>query len=214
MRLSPREIEDRLEEAAHTLRNLPEKDRPRGYGNSWPPVVHDARHAYGYTPERPMRVIPSAAAISRMEECFDWLLMLNPEDARIVWLRAEGARWRQVCIRAGVVRSTAWRRWVAALLTISKKLEKLDKTKGKGKGAKPLTATTRNQPHESGAATEDEPTRTCWCSARAIPARRPRPAGQSSSARSKGRTPTAKPTRRTTNDCPDPRNAPGHRRRA
>lgn len=65
-----------------------------------------------------MRVIPSAAAISRMEECFDWLLMLNPEDARIVWLRAEGARWRQVCIRAGVVRSTAWRRWVAALLTI------------------------------------------------------------------------------------------------
>lgn len=95
-----------------------------------------------------MRVIPSAAAISCMEECFDWLLMLNPEDARIVWLRAEGARWRQVCIRAGVVRSTAWRRWVAALLTISKKLEKLDKTKGKGKGVKPLTAITRTPPRE------------------------------------------------------------------
>ncbi len=158
MRLTPREIEDRLEEAAYTLRNLPEKDRPRGYGSSWPPVVHDAKHAYGYTPERPMRVIPSAAAISRMEECFDWLLMLNPEDARIVWLRAEGARWRQVCIRAGVVRSTAWRRWVAALLTISKKLEKLDKSKGKGKGkgAKPLTATTRNQLRERGAETEDK----------------------------------------------------------
>ena len=31
-------------------------------------------------------------------------------------------RWRQVCIRAGVVRSTAWRLWVAALLTIAKKL--------------------------------------------------------------------------------------------
>ena len=107
LRLTPREIEDRLEEAAYTLRNLPEKDRPRGYGNSWPPVVHDAKHAYGYTPERSMRVIPSAAAISRMEECFHWLLMLNPEDARIVWLRAGGARWRQVCIRAGVVRSTA-----------------------------------------------------------------------------------------------------------
>ena len=118
-------------------------------------MVHDAKHAYGYTPERPMRVIPSAAAISRMEECFDWLLMLNPEDARIVWLRAEGARWRQVCIRAGVVRSAAWRRWVAALLTISKKLEKLDKSKGKGKGAKPLTATARNQPREGGAATTD-----------------------------------------------------------
>ena len=64
MRLTPREVQDRLEEAAYTLRNLPEKDRPRGYGNSWPPVVHDAKQAYGYTPERPMRVIPSAAAIS------------------------------------------------------------------------------------------------------------------------------------------------------
>ncbi len=90
-----------------------------------------------------------------MEECFDWLLMLNPEDARIVWLRAEGARWRQVCIRAGVVRSTAWRRWVAALLTISKKLEKLDKSKGKAKAAKPLTATARNPPREGDADTSD-----------------------------------------------------------
>ncbi len=87
MTLTPREIEDRLEEAAWTLRQLPEKDRPRGYGRSWPDVVHEAKHAYGYTEARPMKVIPSAAAISRMEECFDWLLMLDPEDARIVWLR-------------------------------------------------------------------------------------------------------------------------------
>ena len=57
--------------------------------------------------------------------------------------------------RTAPAHSTAWRRWVAALLTISKKLEKLDKTKGKGKGAKPLTATTRTTPRESGAETED-----------------------------------------------------------
>ena len=34
-----------------------------------------------------MRVIPSAAAITKMEECFDWLMLIDPEDARIVWLR-------------------------------------------------------------------------------------------------------------------------------
>ena len=122
MTLSPRDIEDRFDEAAYTLRRLPEKDRPRGYSSFWPAVVHDAKHAYGYTPEAPMRVIPSAAAITRIKECLDWLLLVDPEDAQIVWLRAKGARWRQVCIRAGVVRSTAWRRWVAALLTIAKKL--------------------------------------------------------------------------------------------
>ena len=105
MTLTPRDIEDRFEEAAYTLRRLPEKDRPRGYGGSWPPVVHEVKHAYGYTSEAPMRVIPSAAAITRMEECFDWLMLIHPEDARIVWLRADGMRWRVIppfltgCIR-------------------------------------------------------------------------------------------------------------------
>lgn len=44
---------------------------------------------------------------------------------------------------------------MAALLTISKKLEKLNKSKGKGKGAKPLTATARNPPREPGAEADD-----------------------------------------------------------
>ena len=153
MTLSPRDIEDRFEEAAYTLRRLPEKDRPRGYSSYWPAVVHDAKHAYGYTPEAPMRVIPSAAAITRMEECLDWLLLVDPEDARIVWLRAEGARWRQVCIRAGCVRSTAWRRWAAALLTISKKLNSHTKSKRKPK----VPDETGAIPRESVVNTQDNP---------------------------------------------------------
>ena len=153
MTLSPRDIEDRFEEAAYTLRRLPEKDRPRGYSSYWPAVVHDAKHAYGYTPEAPMRVIPSAAAITRMEECLDWLLLVDPEDARIVWLRAEGARWRQVCIRAGCVRSTAWRRWAAALLTISKKLNSQTKSKRKLK----VPDETGAIPRESVVNTQDNP---------------------------------------------------------
>ena len=155
MTLTPRDIEDRFEEAAYVLRRLPEKDRPRGYRSSWPPIVQEAKHAYGYTPEAPMRVIPSAAAITRMEECLDWLLLVDPEDARIVWLRAEGARWRQVCIRAGCVRSTAWRRWAAALLTISKKLNSEAKSKRKLKVPKMPAATTGAIPRETAANTQD-----------------------------------------------------------
>ena len=34
MTLTPSEIEDRFEEAALTLRRLPEKDKPRGCGSS------------------------------------------------------------------------------------------------------------------------------------------------------------------------------------
>lgn len=123
MTITVREVEDRFEEAALTLRRLPDPpgSGARGYGSGWPEYVRDARHAYGYHEVR-MRVVPSAADIQRMEDCLDWLRLIDPEDARIVWLRANGMRWRQVCIRAGCVRQTAWRRWAAALLTVANHL--------------------------------------------------------------------------------------------
>lgn len=129
MDFTARTIEDRMEEAALTLRRLPNPpgSGPKGFGQSWPEYVHDAKHAYGYHETR-MRVVPSAAEIQRMDECIDWLRFIGPEDARIVWLRAEGWRWRQVCIQAGCVRQTAWRRWVAALQTIANHLNKQDKS--------------------------------------------------------------------------------------
>ena len=119
MNLTPREIEDRFEEAAITLRRIPNPpgSGPRGYGQSWPEYVHEAKHAYGYDEVR-IRIIPSAAEIQRMEECIDWLRWLAPDDAKLIWFRAEGYRWRQVCIKIGCVRQTAWRRWVAAILTV------------------------------------------------------------------------------------------------
>jgi hypothetical protein len=101
MSVSVSQIEERFAGAAWTLRRLPEKDRPRGYRSSWPPIVRDAKHAYGYTPQAPMRVVPSAAAITRVEECFDWLMMIDLEDApdRLVSRRERAVK--HICIRAG-----------------------------------------------------------------------------------------------------------------
>ncbi len=122
-KLTPSDLEDLFEEAARTLRRLPNPpgSGPKGYGSTWPDYVQDTRHAYGYNEVR-MRVVPSAADIAQMEACLDWLRLVSPEDAKIIWLRAEGHRWRYVCIQAGCVRQTAWRRWVAALATIAKKV--------------------------------------------------------------------------------------------
>lgn len=134
--ITPREIEDRFEEAAQTLRRLPHPpgSGARGYGRSWPEYVHEAKHAYGYEEAR-MRVIPSAAEIQRMEETIEWLKLISgdteqvaADNRRIVWMRAEGCRWRQVCIQVGCVRSTAWRRWTAALITIANHLNKRKKS--------------------------------------------------------------------------------------
>ncbi len=121
-KLTASEIADRMEDAARTLRRLPDPpgSGPKGYGRSWPEYVHEAKHAYGYHEAR-LRVRPSSRDIAQMEECFDWLRLVAPEDARIIWMRAEGRRWREVCIEAGCVRQTAWRRWVAALATIARR---------------------------------------------------------------------------------------------
>jgi len=117
------EIADRMEDAARTLRRLPNPpgSGPKGYGRSWPEYVQEAKHAYGYHEAR-MHVWPSPRDIAEMEECLDWLQLVTPADARIIWMRGEGHRWRAVCIEAGCVRQTAWRRWVAALATIAKAL--------------------------------------------------------------------------------------------
>lgn len=127
--LTEQYVEDRIEEAARTLRRIPNPpgSGPKGFSSSWPEYVQDKRHGYGLH-EAPMRIIPSAAEIDRMEEVFDWLRLVDSETARLLWYRASGMRWRQVCIQIGCVRQTAWRRYVAALITVRKRLEKQRKT--------------------------------------------------------------------------------------
>ena len=95
MPINPSEIEDRFEEAALTLRRPPNPpgSGPKGDGSSWPEYVHDAKHAYGYREAR-MRVVPSAKDIERMEECIEWLRLVEASEGRIIWLRAERVRWR------------------------------------------------------------------------------------------------------------------------
>ncbi|NDR55697.1 DUF6362 family protein [Aliiruegeria sabulilitoris] len=130
--LTPTEIGERFEEAALTLKRMPNPpgSGPSGYGSSWPAYVQEAKHAYGYHEAR-MRVVPNAAEIQRMEEALDWLRLINhPEpgraaiDRRIVWMRADGHRWRTVCRTVGLGRSQAWRRWSAALIQLSRALGK------------------------------------------------------------------------------------------
>ena len=142
--MTPRDIEERLEEAALTLKRLPNPPTSgaRGYGRSWPEYVHEAKYAYGYEPAR-MRVVPNAREIQRMEEALEWLALIGGEseqhaadNRRIVWMRAEGHRWQTICRHVGCVRSTAWRRWSASLLTVSKALKRRDKLGCGGGGAK------------------------------------------------------------------------------
>ena len=117
---TPSLVEARLAEAASVLKRLP-NDRRRGYFSTWPEVIHSFADQVGQEP-RPMRVLPSPQAISRMEETLTWTTCLEPIDGKIVWLRAFGERWKRICWTVGLQRSAASQRWLYALCVISWRL--------------------------------------------------------------------------------------------
>ena len=114
-------VEEWLEAAANVLKRLPE-ERVRGYASAWPPIVHDLADQAEQEPVALRRPPPSASAITRMDEAMVWLAWLDPTDAKLVWLRASGHRWKAVCWKLGISRATAHRHWLYALSVIAWRL--------------------------------------------------------------------------------------------
>ena len=114
-RWTPPLVEERLAEAADTLRRLPDT-RVQGHASTWPLYVQEALGTEEVTLRRPP---PSAAAITRMDEALPWLRHLDPDDAKIVWLRADGDPWKVICWKVGMTRSAAHRHWLFALCVIA-----------------------------------------------------------------------------------------------
>jgi hypothetical protein len=70
----------------------------------------------------PMRVWPSAAAITRLEQTSDWVLWIEEAERKLVWSRAARVPWKQISVEMGCDRTTAWRRWQLALTKIAARL--------------------------------------------------------------------------------------------
>ena len=114
-------VEERLRSAARTLRRLPNV-KVQGYFSTWPTIIREPLEILQMEPE-PMRITPSMADITEMEEVlFVWLKWLEPEERRLVWLRAERVRWKLICGRFGVGRTKAWEMYRRALASIATKL--------------------------------------------------------------------------------------------
>jgi len=118
---TPKLVEARLEEAADTLRRLP-KVKVQGFLSTWPPIIRDFWEAFGWHDVEVRPGPPAPKAIDRMDESLRWMRWLEPEEVRLVWLRAEGVRWKAIAHRFGMDRSTAWRHWTYALIKIASRL--------------------------------------------------------------------------------------------
>ena len=121
-------IEDRLIEAARTMRRLAltPRDRPMDYVSAWPAVVQTVWEA-GLDPDgkpvkpRPVKIAPSPQHIDRMNEAIEWLFALPAEQRRLVWARAMRVRWKQLEFEFGQSRQWLSRRYKDALLDIAMK---------------------------------------------------------------------------------------------
>jgi hypothetical protein len=110
-------VEERFIEAADVMRRLPDTRVP-GHFNTWPTMLVEFADRVGQEPPRLRLPPPAPNAISRMEETLGWLHWLEPIDAKIVWLRATGERWKAVCWKVGLARSAAHQHWQYALSVI------------------------------------------------------------------------------------------------
>lgn len=113
-------VADHFEEAARTLSKLPPV-RARGYFSTWPSIIRTSSEIAAMEPQ-PMRVWPSAAAITRLGQTADWVLWIEEEERKLVWLRAARVSWKRISKEMGVDRTTAWRRWRKALAKIAARL--------------------------------------------------------------------------------------------
>jgi Domain of unknown function (DUF6362) len=116
-RWTPTLVAERLAEAADVLDRLPEP-KARGF-YSLLPLLPDQSAGDS---ARATRAAPPPEAIDRMDEALGWLMWLEPEERRLVWLRAEGMPWKWITRRLGMGRTTAWQHWTAALLQLAVRL--------------------------------------------------------------------------------------------
>jgi hypothetical protein len=107
-------VAKRLEEAADVLSRLPE-EKACGIYALWPKLM-------GAPCASVSPAAPAPEAIDRLDEVLRWLCWLEPEERRLVWLRAEGLPWKRITHRLGIGRTTAWQRWTVSLHKIATRL--------------------------------------------------------------------------------------------
>jgi len=114
------DVADHFEEAFRTLRKLPPV-KARGYHSAWPDFVRLTKEIAAMDPQ-PIRVGPSAAAMTRLEQTFDWVLWIDEAERKLIWARAARVPWKQISGELGCDRTTVWRRWQIALTKIASRL--------------------------------------------------------------------------------------------
>lgn len=113
-------IEEQMRSSVRTLRRMPPV-KVQGYFSTWPDIVRDQMEILQMEKE-PLRIRPSARDIQELEEVlFEWMPLLNVDERRLLWARANRVPWKMVCGELGVGRTKAWEIYKHTLGKIAKR---------------------------------------------------------------------------------------------
>lgn len=110
----------RLEQAVDTLARLPRNAGalPAGVRSAWPEMIRNSRFAVSGT-RRDLRACPTPAAIDDLDRLAHLLWHVTPYQRRLLWARACGVRWAELCRRARRSRTTLTRDHRLALAALA-----------------------------------------------------------------------------------------------
>jgi hypothetical protein len=120
---TPRLVAAFLAHAAQSLQSHPVSGIPQseplgrgghGFIDSCPGIQTDVAQISASPPLR--------ESLPPVQAALDWLEWLDPNLRRIAWDRANGSPWKAIAHVQGIDRTTAWRRWTCAMVTIAARL--------------------------------------------------------------------------------------------
>jgi hypothetical protein len=123
------DVKRRFREAVYILSLMP-RVKLQGYYNLMPDYLHTEEEKREQEPD-PLRIRPNPAAITRMEEVFDWINWVRtPFERHLIWWRAERLPWKTICERTGYCRTTLTEHHNRALEHITVRLNFLEEMNG------------------------------------------------------------------------------------
>ena len=116
-----RELAVRLEQAVATLQALPRETGtgPAGARSAWPDMVRRSRFVIEGT-QRSTPARPSPEAVDDLDRIAMLMWIVTPRQRQLLWARACGVRWAELCQRQRRSRTTLFRDHRMALAALAR----------------------------------------------------------------------------------------------
>lgn len=122
-KLSRKDIMERFEEAIYTLKKLPPVIK-YGCRTAWPDIIYTELELLQQE-KRPIKLRPTSEQLSRLDEVMRWTPLLNETERKLIWYKAQHERWKDICGKLGISKSTANEKLNRALDYLSDKIDHL-----------------------------------------------------------------------------------------